>query len=90
MRVFGSDVKPRITATTITAWGRDPLVIGAYGAAKPGHTHLRKDLAVPVEDRLFVAGEATSPEFYSTCHGAHLSGIEAEDAIAVSLSVTSS
>ncbi len=88
--VFGSDIKPRITATTITAWGRDPFVLGAYGAAKPGLAHLRKDLAIPVEDRLFFAGEATSPEFYSTCHGAHLSGISAVDAIEASLSVPAS
>lgn len=82
---FGSALKTRIGASTITAWGRDPLVLGAYGAARPGLAHLRKDLGVPIEDRLYFAGEATSPEFYSTCHGAHMSGIAAIDAISSSL-----
>src|SRR5215203_5386651 len=32
LKVFGSEIKPRVTAATITAWGRDPLMLGAYGA----------------------------------------------------------
>jgi monoamine oxidase len=31
-------------------------------------------LAAPVDGRLFFAGEATSPHFFSTAHGAHDSG----------------
>ena len=31
-------------------------------------------LAAPVDGRLFFAGEATSPEFFSTAHGARDSG----------------
>jgi monoamine oxidase len=36
-------------------------------------------LAAPVEDRLFFAGEATSPRFFSTAHGAYESGRRAAD-----------
>ena len=34
----------------------------------------------PVDDRLFFAGEACSPNFYSTAHGAWLTGITAAEA----------
>ncbi|MGE4221431.1 MAG: FAD-dependent oxidoreductase, partial [Alphaproteobacteria bacterium] len=42
-----------------------------------GRAHLRPDLARPVGNRLFFAGEATSTEFFSTAHGAYFSGIRA-------------
>ena len=35
---------------------------------------LRAVLAAPVDGRLFFAGEATSPNFFSTAHGARDSG----------------
>ena len=34
----------------------------------------RADLARPVDDRLFFAGEATHPTFFTAAHGAWLSG----------------
>jgi monoamine oxidase len=40
----------------------------------PGHAGDRAILAAPVDDRLFFAGEATSPSFFSTAHGARDSG----------------
>jgi len=75
--VFGSELRDRIGASTITAWGKEPYVLGAYAATRPGLAHLRHDLATSIENRLYFAGEATSPEFFTTCHGAHLSGIAA-------------
>jgi len=42
-------------------------------------------LAAPVDDRLFFAGEACSPNFFSTAHGAWLSGITAAEAALASL-----
>ena len=53
---------------------RDPLSLGAYSHALPGHAEARAVLAAPVDDRLFFAGEATSPNFFSTAHGARDSG----------------
>ncbi|CAA9566097.1 MAG: hypothetical protein AVDCRST_MAG19-2277 [uncultured Thermomicrobiales bacterium] len=74
---LGSNAVREVGATACTAWGREPTIRGAYAAARPGQSHRRADLALPLEDRLFLAGEATSPDFYSTCHGAHLSGVAA-------------
>jgi monoamine oxidase len=41
-------------------------------------------LGGPVGDRLFFAGEACSPDFFSTAHGAYLSGIEAARSVLAS------
>ena len=55
---------------------------GAYSHALPGHAAARKDLALPFEQRLFFAGEATHPDDFSTAHGAYESGRRAaEEAI---------
>jgi monoamine oxidase len=81
---FGSNIEKHIGAKAASAWGREPTILGAYGAARPGEADLRKDLAKPVEDRIFFAGEATHPYFFSTCHGAWMSGERAaREAIAV-------
>jgi monoamine oxidase len=68
-----------------TAWLQDPWSRGSYSFALPGHADDRAVLAAPVDDRLFFAGEACSPNFFSTAHGAWLSGISAADAALASL-----
>ena len=84
--VLGTDVKRHIAAVASSRWGAEPSILGAYSAAKPGRFHRRADIARSLEDRLFFAGEATSPEFFSTCHGAHLTGIAAVEAAAKAMS----
>lgn len=81
---FGSRIESAIGARGASAWGLEPFILGAYGAARPGEAHLRADLAKRVEDRIFFCGEATHPHFYSTCHGAWMSGERAaSEAIAM-------
>jgi monoamine oxidase len=84
-RLFGSDVRTQIAPLAATAWRRDPWARGSYSYALPGHADDRAVLAAPVDDRLFFAGEATSPNFFSTAHGAWLSGIAAAEAALASL-----
>jgi len=79
---FGNAIARHVTATDVTGWGDDPWSRGAYSAARPGQSHRRADLAAPLDDRVFFAGEATAPEFFSTAHGAYLSGIDAAAAAA--------
>lgn len=81
-RMYGSGILAKITAEACSMWTSEPWVRGAYGAAQPGKAHLRADLATPVGDQLFFAGEATSTDWFSTAHGAHLSGIAAVEAVA--------
>jgi monoamine oxidase len=73
---LGPDIVANISAIVSTRWRADPFARGSYSHALPGHADDRFVLAAPVGDRLFFAGEACSPEFFSTAHGAYLSGVE--------------
>jgi monoamine oxidase len=76
----GADIRGRITPIASSAWRLDPFARGSYSYAIPGHSGDRAILAAPVDDRLFFAGEAVSPNFFSTAHGAFASGIAAAEA----------
>ena len=76
VRLFGADIRRQIRPLAATSWLRDPWSRGSYSYARPGHSGDRAVLAAPVDDRLFFAGEATSPNFFSTAHGAFGSGVE--------------
>jgi monoamine oxidase len=81
--LFGSSVRRSLRPLIASNWGRMTFVGGAYSHALPGQAAARKDLALPFEQRLFFAGEATQPDDFSTAHGAYDSGVRAaEEAIA--------
>ena len=82
--LFGNTFATRIKPVGIHGWGRDPYARGAYSSALPGKADCRAQLAAPVDDRLFFAGEACSPHDFSTAHGGWSSGVTAaEQVIAV-------
>ena len=83
--VYGNDIEKRIVKTTCSAWRGDPFVRGAYSSALPGRADARGEMAAAVDGKLFFAGEATSLEFFSTCHGAYLTGHAAANDVAESL-----
>jgi monoamine oxidase len=85
-RLLGNGIRKQMVPLASTAWLQDPWSRGSYSFALPGHADDRAVLAAPVADRLFFAGEACSPNFFSTAHGAWLSGITAADAALASLS----
>jgi monoamine oxidase len=72
--LLGSDFRKKLTPLAESRWAHDPFARGAYSHALPGHADVRAVLAAPVDGRLFFAGEATSPNFFSTAHGARDSG----------------
>jgi monoamine oxidase len=72
--LLGSDFRRKLKPLAESRWGHDPFSRGAYSHALPGHASQRAMLAAPVDGRLFFAGEATSPNFFSTAHGARDSG----------------
>jgi monoamine oxidase len=80
-RVFGADIVRDVVAARATQWVANPWVGGAYSVLKPGGGEARAELARAIDDRLFFAGEATSPDAFSTAHGARQSGIDAVAAI---------
>jgi monoamine oxidase len=46
---------------------------------------MRRELARPLDGKLFFAGEATSVDYYGTADGAYQSGVGAADEIIQSL-----
>lgn len=80
--MFGGSV-PDPSDFLITRWTQDEFSYGAYSELFVGaRPEMRSDLARPIDDRLFFAGEATSREFPSTTHGAFMSGERAASRIA--------
>ena len=71
---LGAAFGRRLTPLVATAWAGDPLSMGSYSHALPGHADDRAVLARPFEDRIVFAGEATSKTFFSTAHGAFEEG----------------
>jgi monoamine oxidase len=71
---LGSSWKKKLRPLCASFWASDPLSLGSYSHALPGEWARRAELAQPVEDRIFFAGEATSLHHFSTAHGAWESG----------------
>ncbi|MYB35289.1 MAG: FAD-dependent oxidoreductase [Gammaproteobacteria bacterium] len=74
VRIFGTSIRQGLREFKVSAWGYDPLICGAYSSQKPGYRDMRKQLAKPVNEALYFAGEATSVQYMNTAHGAYLSG----------------
>jgi monoamine oxidase len=77
--LVGSELGRTLTPLAESAWKTDPWALGAYSHALPGHRDDRARLAAPINGRLFFAGEATHPTFFSTAHGAWESGVRAAE-----------
>ena len=73
-QMFGSGI-PDPIGFQITRWSQDPYSYGAYSFYKLGSKPvMRDDLAAPIGNRVFFAGEATHRQMFATVHGALLSG----------------
>jgi len=83
--LFGADLRDRLSRIHASGWLEDPWTQGGYSNALPGAAEARAVLARPVDDRLFFAGEATSPDHMATVHGAYLTGRRAADEVIASL-----
>lgn len=59
-------------------WHRDPFTAGAYSYIPVGGTRAQSELAQPLENSLFFAGEATNDQgHHATVHGAIATGLRA-------------
>lgn len=73
---FGADAVPPPTAHVITRWRSDPFSRGSYSFLRPGAHGMHYDLmALPVDDAVYFAGEATNRHHPSTAAGAYDSGV---------------
>lgn len=82
---LGNDFRRKLKPLAESRWAHDPFARGSYSHALPGHAGDRAVLAAPVDGRLFFAGEATSPEFFTTAHGARDSGERAAGEVLATL-----
>jgi len=73
--VLGDIDEPR--AFLVHDWQADPYARGGYSYVRVGGTGAREELAAPLEETLYFAGEATDVEQSGTVGGALASGIRA-------------
>lgn len=73
--IYGSDI-PNPTHLLRTKWQSNENTLGSYSYTAVG-TEMQHfdDLAEELNDKLFFAGEHTHIDYFSTVHGAYLSGI---------------
>jgi monoamine oxidase len=83
--MVGGETRRRFLAGHLSEWETNPLTLGAYSAARPGRFDARAELARPLGDRVFFAGEATAAPWMALCTGAHLSGERAAAEVAAAL-----
>ncbi|MEM1006777.1 MAG: NAD(P)/FAD-dependent oxidoreductase [Pseudomonadota bacterium] len=74
VRLVGSDALKHFIKGLATDWADNPLTLGAYGVVRPGANGAREQLAMPIDDKLFFAGEAVAGEVAALVNGAYLSG----------------
>ncbi len=79
--MYGNNI-PEPANMLRTKWQSDENAFGAYSYTAVGTemSHF-DDLAQAVNDKLFFAGEHTEIDYFSTAHGAYLSGIREADKI---------
>lgn len=79
--IYGNNI-PNPTKMLRTKWQTNENSFGVYSYTAVG-TEMKHfdDLAEEVLDKLFFAGEHTNADYFSTVHGAYLSGIREADKI---------
>ena len=75
--MFGKGVRGHLAAAYAQDWMRDPYSRGGYSYVLVGGEGAREELAAPLDDTIFFAGEATDSEEAGTVAGALRSGIRA-------------
>ncbi len=72
--ILGSDFRKSVQLGRLAGWWSDPLHRGSYSYAMPGRFPAREQLAKPIGDRIWFAGEAMAGPASVTAGGATLSG----------------
>jgi len=79
--LFGTDIKSIVQRRHATRWNDEPYVLGAFSVASPGGQPSRRVLMEPLNNRIFLAGEAAHETLWGTVGGAWESGERAADAV---------
>lgn len=78
--MYGPDI-PAPTAMRRSSWATDPYTLGAYSFTSVDTRMEHFDLLAEPVGNIHFAGEHTNRDYYSTVHGAYLSGQRAADEI---------
>jgi monoamine oxidase len=78
--IYGPEARDLVKRRHATRWNFEPYVLGAFSAAAPGGQGARKVLMEPLNNRVFLAGEAAHETLWGTVGGAWESGERAADA----------
>jgi monoamine oxidase len=89
IKITGHDVRKNFKEGRLAGWSEDPFSLGAYAVALPGRMRSRENLAKPIGDRIWFAGEATAGVYSMTAGGAYLAGRDAAKQAAARLSTGS-
>jgi monoamine oxidase len=81
--MLGGNARSAFGQGRLAGWWTDPYARGSYSIARPGRLSARAALAVPIAERIFIAGEATAGGGAMTAGGAYLEGVRAAGAAAV-------
>jgi monoamine oxidase len=88
-RIFklpNSGVEGLLEAVYIHEWNQDPFSRGAYSYVAVGGLDTQSQLARPIEDTIFFAGEASNTDGHNgTVHGAIATGLRAAREVVASL-----
>ena len=79
--VAGASAVTQVRGGLLSEWRSDPFSLGSYAYAPPGAGDPRRDFAMPVEDRLFFAGDTVGGDLAMTVGGAYRSGKAAAEAL---------
>jgi monoamine oxidase len=77
-----ADIWAQLRGAYFHDWQADPYARGAYSYVRTGHPNARIELAKPVNDVIFFAGEATCDADAGTVGGALTSGYRAAELVA--------
>ena len=73
--IYGNSI-PNPTGYKLTRWAKNPWSFGSYSYMATGASGADcVALTVPINSKLFFAGEHTNKQYLGTVHGAYLSGI---------------
>jgi len=73
-QIFGGGFRSLVQAVAATAWEANPLIRGGYSYARVGASDARRRMIGADTGRVAFAGEAFSPRWQATAHGAYQSG----------------
>jgi monoamine oxidase len=73
-RLPASEIERQLEANYIHDWATDPFSLGAYSYVPVDGLDAQKELSLPLDDKLYFAGEATCRGHIGTVHGAIQSG----------------